>query len=88
MFINHKTNKLWHIREYSNENKLSLCVTGMNFTHTMSRERSPIQKNMLCIVLLITSSKTFLISGLEMRIVVTYQRGNSRVVSGVDHILS
>lgn len=51
----------------------------MNLTHIMPKERSPNRKNTFCIVSFIPSSKTFLISGLEMRIemrtVVTFGEG-------------
>lgn len=47
----------------------------MNLTHIMPRETSPTQKNIVCIVSFIPSSKTFLIQRLEMRIVVTFGEG-------------
>lgn len=47
----------------------------MKLKHLMSRERSLIQKNIFCVASFITSIKTFLISQLEMRIVVTFGEG-------------
>lgn len=53
-------------------NKLQLHVTAMNLTHIMLRETSQIQKNIFSIVSFLSSSKTLLISRLEMRVVVTF----------------
>lgn len=89
---------MWHIREFSNENKLQLHVIGMNlfpltemksYTYN-AKGKKPKSKEYILYSLFIPSPKTFLISGLEMRILVTF--GEDREVTpewflGVGHVL-